>query len=162
VFVSYSGVPTRQRVADLLAAGLSRAEVARVLGLGKGTVTDHARRLGEPIDERCNRRYDWRVVQAYYDEGNSITACQRQFGFARATFAAAVKRGEVTSRPHAMPIERLLSGRRNRNHVKGRLIRAGLKQNRCEGCGIATWLGQPLSLALHHLNGAQHDNRFVI
>jgi hypothetical protein len=26
-------------------------------------------------DQRFNRRYDWSEIQAYYDAGNSITAC---------------------------------------------------------------------------------------
>ena len=38
-------------------------------------------------------------------------------------------------------------------------MRAGLKVSRCELCGIDTWCGKPLSLALHHLNGNGLDNR---
>ena len=47
----------------------------------------------------------------------------------------------------------------NRTHLKGRLLAAGLKENRCEGCGIQDWLGKPLSMALHHVNGEGTDNR---
>jgi transposase len=159
VFVPTPDSPTRERVAALLAEGLSRAEIARRLGLSKSTVSYHARRLGRTIDERCNRRYDWREVQAYYDEGHSITACQRRFGFARATFMDAVRRGVVKTRPQAMSIEQLLGARRNRTHVKLRLLGAGLKENRCEACGIDSWLGRSLSLSLHHVNGVTHDNR---
>jgi transposase-like protein len=88
MFVS-RGVPgeTREAVRALLEAGLSRAAVARELGITRPTVTHHARALGLPVDSRCNRRYDWGEVQAYYDEGHSITACQLHFGFARKTFA---------------------------------------------------------------------------
>jgi hypothetical protein len=39
------------------------------------------------------------------------------------------------------------------------LISAGLKANRCEVCGIEEWLGAPLSMALHHVNGDGSDNR---
>ena len=53
----------------------------------------HKRRLGHPIDARCNRRYDWPAVQRFYDEGHTITQCQEQFGFARKTFMDAVARG---------------------------------------------------------------------
>jgi DNA-binding NarL/FixJ family response regulator len=42
-------VRTRELVAELLAQGLTRAETARRLGLRKGTVSYHARRLGAPI-----------------------------------------------------------------------------------------------------------------
>lgn len=60
-----------------------------------------------------------------------------------------------------MPIERLLVAgpARNRTHIKLRLVGAGLKENRCEDCGITEWLGEPLNVALHHLNGDGRDNR---
>lgn len=47
----------------------------------------------------------------------------------------------------------------NRSHLKGRLLVEGLKENRCEECGIADWRGRPLSLELHHVNGDGDDNR---
>jgi hypothetical protein len=115
--------------------------------------------LGLPPDERMTRRYDWAMVQAYYDEGHSITQCQVHFGFARKTFYDAQQRGDVVTRPHGMPIDVLTSGPRSRNHLKRRLIGAGLKENRCEICELTEWLGKPLSMALHHINGDPDDNR---
>lgn len=110
-----------------------------------------------------NRRYDWGEVQRYYDDGHSITDCRHHFGFARATFMAAVNRGAVRSWPQAMPIDRLLGAntRRNRLHIKQRLLNAGLLENCCEACGLTEWLGRPISLALHHRNGVGDDNRLV-
>ena len=145
----------------LLAVGLGRLETARVLGLSKSTVSYHARRLGEPMDEKATRRYDWTEVQRYYDEGHSISECQLRFGFARETWNAARRRGAVQARPKAVPIEELLiAGRpRQRGHVKARLLREGLKENRCEGCGLNEWLGKPLGLELHHINGDPDDHR---
>jgi 5-methylcytosine-specific restriction endonuclease McrA len=73
----------------------------------------------------------------------------------------AVARRVLVSRPHAAPVvDYLVRGRSvNRTHLKGRLLAAGLKQNRCEQCGIEDWLGKPLSMALHHVNGEGADNR---
>lgn len=150
---------TRSRVAELMALGLSFTEIAARLGVSKPTVSYHARRLGVPAADKYSCRYDWAEVQRYYDAGNSITACQLRFGFARKTFMDAVKRGDLVSRPQAMPLERLLSAPRNRTHLKRRLIALGLKENRCEHCGIADWRGRPLSMALHHVNGDGLDNR---
>jgi len=152
---------TRQRVATLLALGLGRLEIARHLGVSKSTVSYHARRLGEPMHEKATRRYDWAEVQRYYDEGHSITECQLRFGFARETWNAARRRGTIEPRPQAIPIDQLLiAGRaRNRTHVKSRLLGSGLKENRCEDCGIVAWRGRPLSMALHHINGDGNDNR---
>lgn len=154
-----SGSSTRDLVAELLRAGLTRSEVARRLGITKSTVTYHARVLQLDIDGRCARRYDWDAVQAYYDDGHGVNACARHFGFARTTFMAAAARGDLRTRPRAMPIDELLARRRNRSHLKLRLIGAGLKEPRCEECGISEWLGRPLSLALHHVNGDGNDNR---
>lgn len=47
---------------------------------------------------------------------------------------------------------------RCRHNLKSRLRRAGLKQNRCEECGLVAWRGRPLSMALH-INGDGRDNR---
>jgi DNA-binding transcriptional ArsR family regulator len=151
---------TRNRVAELLRQGMSRGQVARELGLAKSTVSYHAKRLGWPPDTRAARRYDWAAVQAYYDEGHSVRSCQQRFGFSRQSWHAAVTRGAIVPRPHGMPLEELLVATpRSRNNVKLRLIRAGLKAAECEDCGTSEWLGRPLSLALHHVNGDRHDNR---
>jgi biotin operon repressor len=99
-------IVTRRRVHLLLEAGLSGAEIARRLGISKSAVSYHKRRLGHPVDERCNRRYDWAAVQRFYDEGHTITQCQEHFGFARKTFMDAVARGVIISRPQGAPSAR--------------------------------------------------------
>lgn len=43
--------------------------------------------------------------------------------------------------------------------LKKKLIKEGLKENRCELCGITKWMEQPISLHLHHINGNNRDNR---
>jgi transposase-like protein len=156
-----SHVETRERVARLLAEGLGRAEVARCLGLSKSTVSYHARRLGQPVDARGARRYDWQAVQCYYDTGHSVRACQQRFGFSRQSWHAAVKRGAVTPRPQGLPLDELLVAGvyRGRFNLKQRLVRAGLKDGLCELCGLRDWRDQPLAMALHHVNGDRHDNR---
>jgi biotin operon repressor len=73
-------------VRALLETGATGAAIARELGISKSAVSYHKRRLGYEIDTRCNRRYDWKAVQAFYDAGHSITECQERFGFARKTF----------------------------------------------------------------------------
>ena len=61
-----------------------------------------------------------------------------------------------------MPLEQLLGGRRQRTHLELRLIAAGLKEDRCEVCGLSEWRGAPLSLAPHHVTGDGHDNRLKL
>jgi hypothetical protein len=152
---------TREEVGLLLAAGLSRAEIGRKLGISKATVSYHAARLGVPGSPACGRRYDWAEVQAYYDEGHSIAECRRRFGFAKAAWTGAAKRGAVVARPQATPLALLLTAEtpRGRWNIKRRLIAAGVKREACEECGISEWRGQPLPLELHHRNGVRDDNR---
>jgi hypothetical protein len=135
--------------------------VAALLGISKPTVCHHARKLGISADGRFTRRYDWSEIQRAYDGGLSVRECAALFGFNLATWTKAVNRGDVIPRPIAVPIHELLvAGRpRSRGHVKLRLLNAGLKQHRCESCGLTEWLGRPISLELHHINGDNDDNR---
>jgi len=147
---------------ELYERGVGQLEIARRLGLAKSTVAYHVRGLGVDPDPRFNRRYDWSAVQAYYDAGHSVRDCVAHFGFNHGTWHAAVARGAVVARPATMSIDELLSGRkRNRNHVKSRLIKAGLKGEHCEACGRDEWRGRPIALQLHHINGDGDDNRLT-
>ena len=151
----------RERVAALRKSGLSYAAIARELGLSKATVAYHARRLGIPAEEKFARRYDWSLVQRAVDEGLTLRECQERFGFSRDAWGKAVVRGDIVPLDRTMPIEELLVVGRatSRAHLKQRLLRLGLKRNRCERCGIEEWLGRPLSMHLHHVNGDRLDNR---
>lgn len=43
--------------------------------------------------------------------------------------------------------------------LRNRLIDDGIKERRCESCGNTEWLGFPIPLELHHINGNHFDNR---
>jgi hypothetical protein len=143
--------------------GLTVGETARRLGVTPSAVSYHARKLGIPRSEKYAPRGDWREIQRFYDAGHSLSECEARFGFSRRSWNKAVIRGDIVPRPLAVPIgDLLVAGRaRQRTHVKLRLLSAGIKQNRCEECGIEEWLGEPLSLNLHHVNGDGDDNRLV-
>ena len=44
-------------------------------------------------------------------------------------------------------------------NVKKLLYRLGLKENKCECCGLTEWQGKPITCELHHINGNTSDNR---
>lgn len=43
--------------------------------------------------------------------------------------------------------------------LKKRLIEAGLKEDKCEVCGITEWQGKSITIEVHHINGDNTDNR---
>lgn len=43
--------------------------------------------------------------------------------------------------------------------LKDKLIKEGIKENKCESCGITEWMGKVITLQLHHINGNHSDNR---
>jgi len=44
-------------------------------------------------------------------------------------------------------------------HLRERLFRSGLKERKCESCGLAEWMGEPITLELDHINGVPSDHR---
>jgi hypothetical protein len=151
----------RALIDRLFREGYTQAMIAVELGMSKSTVSYHARRCGIPAHDAFARRYNWTEVQKAHDAGMRALECCKHFGFSKATWSKAVATGRIKPRSHLIPLEYLLvEGRRtNRSHLKLRLLDAGLKENRCEICGISTWLDRPLNAQLHHRNADGTDNR---
>ena len=71
-----------------------------------------------------------------------------------------IKRYDSTGIPKKTLSERLsINSTRNTNYIKRRLIREGVKENKCERCGITEWMDDDLIFELHHINGNNSDNR---
>ena len=43
--------------------------------------------------------------------------------------------------------------------LKKLLLQHGLKENKCEKCGITEWCGEPIVIQLDHVNGRSDDHR---
>ena len=58
------------------------------------------------------------------------------------------------------PVEEYLSNQRpiQSYKLKNRLLAEGLKQHKCECCGISEWNGQPAPIELDHIDGNHHNN----
>ena len=57
-------------------------------------------------------------------------------------------------------LEQYLNGVPIQSHkLKLRLISEGVKEHKCEECGITQWRGQPTPIELDHINGNHQDNR---
>lgn len=61
----------------------------------------------------------------------------------------------------AQPIEEILTENSTYQafKLKNRLFKEGWKEQKCECCGNTEWLGYPIPLELHHINGNTTDNR---
>ena len=46
----------------------------------------------------------------------------------------------------------------NATKLKKRLFKEGVKEYKCEKCGISEWNNEPIILELHHVNGNHNDN----
>jgi hypothetical protein len=46
----------------------------------------------------------------------------------------------------------------NNTTLKQRLFREGIKEERCERCGLDEWMGEPLLLTLDHIDGDNRNN----
>ena len=69
-------------------------------------------------------------------------------------------RFKVTNQPK--PLEEVLvehSAWVSSNNLRKRLLKEGLKEYKCECCGRTEWLGKPIKLELHHVNGVKDDLR---
>lgn len=42
--------------------------------------------------------YDWKAIQAFYDEGHGFVECQRRFGFTHGAWNKAIKRGKLRAK----------------------------------------------------------------
>jgi hypothetical protein len=153
---------TRKLVAELREQGLTYSQIAEKIGARKSTVAYHARHLGIPTIDAFALRYDWAEIQAAYDGGLSMRECQARFGFHGSSWSQAVNRGDIVPRPRAQDLDLLFckgTSRNGRGSRKKRLIEDGIKEDRCEQCGITHWRGRKLSIQLHHRNGDGTDNR---
>ena len=58
------------------------------------------------------------------------------------------------------PVEEYLSNQRpiQSYTLKNRLLAEGLKQHKCEFCGITEWNGQPAPIELDHIDGNRYNN----
>ena len=61
-----------------------------------------------------------------------------------------------------IPIEEILEGKHpyfQTLKLKKRLIKEGIKENKCEDCGIDSWMGKPIMIQLDHIDGNSHNHK---
>jgi len=144
------------KIIKYIREGLSYNEIRSLLGCSKSTISYHARKV-RPA--RKGPRYDWSLVQEYYDEGHSMAATLQYFGMTNASWYKAIKRGALVTLSEEETLREKLKVVKNRMSIKAILLKLGHVKYECSVCGIKNWQGKKLSLQLDHVNGVHDDNR---
>lgn len=61
------------------------------------------------------------------------------------------------------PLSEILEGKHPQyqsNKLKNRLINEGVKEDKCELCGITEWMGKPITMQLDHIDGNTHNHLY--
>lgn len=95
---------------------------------------------------------NYRTIHRYIKEWNIDTA--------HFTGQLWNKGGHIVCNPAKSLNEILVDGSRYQSYrLAKRLLKAGIKEYRCELCGSEKWMGKSIPLELHHINGIHTDNR---
>jgi hypothetical protein len=72
-----------------------------------------------------------------------------------------LRRSEQEYVSKKIPLTEILEGKHpqyQRLGLKRKLIAAGLKENKCEVCGIDSWNGNPINMQLDHIDGNTYNH----
>lgn len=149
----------KDEIKYLLLKGKSYKQIRQLLKCSAQTISKFKKELGITT---IQTKYNWKEIQAYYDDGHTYRECMKKFGFCDQTWAKAKKRGDFKSRNQKTPDEKYFSYPSSRAgvHLKNRLINDGHCKNKCSICGLKPiWNNKPLTLHVDHINGNKKDNR---
>lgn len=71
-------------------------------------------------------------------------------------------KGNHINKPHQYSLEQILNGEYPQIQtykLKQRLLKEGVKENKCEICGCVDWNGKLLSMELHHIDGNSSNHK---
>jgi len=165
------------KVRELLLTGTKYPEITRQTGAASSTIAYHAKKLGLGKYEFVRKVYDWPAVQAFYDDGYSISEVVEHFGMKWSTVVEARARGDVSMTVRNRCRKIPLTGRSfsddfvfsEEGTVSPSAVKKRLKEITkyvCVGeeCPLESeenpkWAGRPLVLHLDHINGIRDDHR---
>lgn len=71
-------------------------------------------------------------------------------------------KGFTLIRKNYIPAEQYIQGNSVKSSVlRDKLIKEGIKERKCEQCGLSEWFNQELSLELHHIDGNHYNNELT-
>ena len=109
-------------------------------------------------------------IEIWISENESNAEIAARMGCARDTLYKAYKimginykgnmglKGKKTDKKRKSALELIKSPGATNHQKRKRLIEDGLKENKCECCGLSEWMGKPIPLELHHKDGNHWNN----
>ena len=111
--------------------------------------------------EHKNKITDEEILQKY-NEGKTLHQASAELKMSVVTIWRRAKKLNISwsdikrESNSKIPLEDILEGKYPEYQtfkLKNRLIQSGVKENRCEICGIKDWNGKPLNMQLDHIDG---------
>tara|TARA_B110000967_G_C18436654_1_gene341181 strand:- start:49 stop:483 length:435 start_codon:yes stop_codon:yes gene_type:complete len=114
------------------------------------------------------------IIKDAIEEAGSMYGAANSLGLTRHKFDILAKKYELWSTNQSgkgitkkkssgfFKLEDIFEGKHPQyptNHLKNRLYVAGIKERKCEECGIEEWNGKKIIHQLDHVNGISTDNR---
>lgn len=178
--------PLGEKIKEMLEQGIRWSRIEKDLNVSGSTISYHKNRQGISPNKNT-RRYDWNEIQAFYDDGHTLTETSRKFHISAVSLRDNAKRGNFTL-ADGKSSERKKLTQTARNNSRGwswtfnesfcenspipssslkrklgetNLIPDGCSNRKCALFGIEdpTWAGEKITLQLDHVNGIRDDNR---
>lgn len=164
-------ISREEEVQRLIDTGITSPTTgARMLGIHPATFTYYLEKLG--CLDRSQKDIDNIIAEAIKLQPLSMSKAAKQANLPFGTFKHHAKRlGLYCPNPNQEGVDKVsrtqvpsILGKRTEGNrisagaIKRRLVRLGIKDDRCEACGQEpTWNGQPLVLHLDHIDGDKHN-----
>lgn len=110
-------------------------------------------------------------IRTWVDEHKSIAYIAKCLNCKRETVFRYLKRFDIdyvgnqggkwmAKKKRALPLKEYLEQSTDvqTNKVRQRLLAEGIKQHKCECCGLSEWLNSPIPLEVHHIDGNRSNN----
>jgi hypothetical protein len=120
---------------------------------------------------------DEQIIEAC-SSGQTMNTCAGKLGMAFMTFKRRAERlGVYIPNPGrkgmernpeefkkmTIPLEDIITGKFDGHYLSSRLrkrlIKEGIKEEKCEKCGLENWNGKSLPFELHHIDGNRINNK---
>jgi hypothetical protein len=147
-----AGKRSMERRRELEALGLTAREAyeanpKRCLFCGKGL--PYHKSAGKFCDKTCSAKYNNRLPTRH-KEPKLCVNCGKPVAERHNKYCSDCIAKHVYNRPKSFGDAK--------DHVARKRILLETRGHRCERCGLAEWLGQPIPLEVHHVDGDSDNN----